>query len=190
MYLGNNYFFPRSLSNVFLSLFLFLWVVEVPDADPLGFQGSGLLPTLVSCQIRERGTWRWVEGGAQLVLLSSQMAVAADLPLSLSFTVHFFSYFVEFIYCFFLIQSHYASNQTLSHMHALSHSLVHVNSAVQLTADQYEKCYENDTRTPHCNRRSCLFYANKRCLIVFNSTSTSEFHSDKAYCTVKSECGF
>lgn len=46
-----------------LTFFLFLWVVEVPDADPLGFQGSGLLPTLVSCQIlRERDMemgWGW-----------------------------------------------------------------------------------------------------------------------------------
>jgi len=114
-------------------------VVEVPDADPLGFQGSGLLPTLVSCQIsREREREREGHGDGLRVEHSLSCSLPRwllrKIPLSLSLSTFSLNSSTVF----------YASNQTLSHMHALSHSLVHVNSAVQLTADQYEKCYEND----------------------------------------------
>ncbi len=82
--------------------------------------GSGALAfSLPWCPARswERGIWRWVEGGAQLVLLLSQMAVAAVLSCSLS-TFSLILFLSSTV--FYLIQSHYPSNQTLSHIHALS----------------------------------------------------------------------
>lgn len=70
--------------------------MEVPDADSLGFQGSGPVYLGVLPDLAREGHGDEVEGGAQLVLLSSQMAVAA-----------FFSL------CLCLLFS--ASNQTLLH---------------------------------------------------------------------------
>lgn len=176
MYLGKNYFFPRSLSNVFLSLFL--WVVEVPDADPLGFQGSGLLPTLVSCQDMEMG-WGW-STACPALFPDGCCGRSPSLSLSLStFSLILFnSSTVFFLFNHIML--------LIKHYHTCMRSCKLSSSADSRSI--WKVLWEwHHTRTPHSTRWSCLFYANKRCLIVFNSTSTSEFHSDKA--TVKSECG-
>lgn len=59
--------------------------MEVPDADSLGFQGSGPVHPCVLPDLEREGHGDEVEGGAQPVPLSSQMAVAAVFSLSLLF---------------------------------------------------------------------------------------------------------
>jgi len=136
MYLGNNYFFPCSLSLKRISLTLSLslcgggtrcWSIGVPGLWPSPH--PGVLPDLERERDMEMG-WGWSTACPALFPdgCCGRSPSLSHCPLFLLIHLLFF----------------YASNQTLSHMHALSHSLVHVNSAVQLTADQYEKCYEND----------------------------------------------
>ncbi len=127
---------PLSFKHI---LSLFLWLVEVPDADPLGFRGSGLLPTLVSCQIlRERDMemgWGWSTACPALI---PDGCYGSTLLLS----VHFFSHLIYFTYLFFSSFNHIILPIKHCHTYTLSHSLIRVHSKVQLTArDQYEQCY-------------------------------------------------